>query len=334
LRRKKNKKVFDPSTPKYNFKYGNLKKFFIKFVIGLLLCELIPLLLFPFSIGFFILFSEISLPIRIFAVLFAFLITSYFVYLIFIKYNKINITNYVLYSNKIKKDFKFVFLSDLHIGQKRYATNRLRLKKIISLINSLDSDIVLFAGDFIDEELCEDILIELKDIKQNYKIGVFGNHDAHYLYLHKIYSIPIDVVNIIEQQGIKILINSGIIIGDVYIYGVADLWSNKVDFSNIDKDLINSKYSILLSHNPDIVDDVLRNELNFDLILSGHNHSGQVDLLFLKFPVPSKYQWLRKGIYSISSNTKLLLTQGVGHSVTRIRIGTCSEICLVKIEVK
>jgi len=334
LNKKLNTKVFDPTTPKYKNNYNHLKKFIVQFIIGFLFCEFVPLLLFPFAIIFVTFIPEIDLIIKFIIVLTSFLISSYFFYLIFIKFQQIRINNYTLYSSKIKKDINLVVISDLHIGQKRYNTNLNRLRKIIKLVNSIDVEIIFFLGDFIDEALYEDILKELKNLKHKYKIGVYGNHDAHYLYHNNIYSIPLDVVNCIEKQDIKVLINEDLVIDDMYIYGIPDLWSNKLDFNKVNKNMLDQKFSILLSHNPDIVDDVISQKLNFDLILSGHNHGGQVSLPFFKFPVPSKYQWLRKGIYSINSHTKLLLTEGIGHSGTRVRIGTYSEICLIKIRVK
>ena len=113
-----------------------------------------------------------------------------------------------------------------------------------------------------------------------------------------------------------------------FIFGIPDIYSLSFDFDNVFNKQAESTVKILLSHNPDVIDFVEDHD-NIDLILSGHNHSGQIYFKFIGpiLPMPTKRRWLTRGIYQIGKRTKLLLSQGSGYSGSRLRIGTDNEIC-------
>ena len=91
-----------------------------------------------------------------------------------------------------------------------------------------------------------------------------------------------------------------------------------------------SQFKILLSHNPDIIS--YEEELTgIDLVLSGHNHSGQINILGITLPMPTTRKWLTHGIFTLKNKTTLLLSSGIGASNTRIRIGTKFEIVSVEL---
>ncbi|MCX7695222.1 MAG: metallophosphoesterase, partial [Caloramator sp.] len=80
---------------------------------------------------------------------------------------------------RIAEDLNIVMVSDVHLGT--IITER-RLNKLVNLINSQSPDIVIFAGDLIDDDI--DIFEKrrygevLKNIKSKYGVyAVLGNHE-------------------------------------------------------------------------------------------------------------------------------------------------------------
>src|SRR5690606_3742671 len=84
-----------------------------------------------------------------------------------------------IYSNKIEKPLRIVGISDLHIG---YTISAKEVSKWVSLINAEKPDIVIIAGDIIDNHMrpiLEDSIYSVLN-KINAPMGVYastGNHD-------------------------------------------------------------------------------------------------------------------------------------------------------------
>lgn len=260
----------------------------------------------------------------------------YWLYIVLVKYYLIKINHYKIDIPNIEKSINFIFFSDIHVGKQYYGTNKLRLKRIIKKINELNCDVVVCGGDFICEKIEGEMLADLKHINAANKIAVYGNHDADYLHNEKVNKHPEEFLNAIQKTGFKILINKGKLVNidgqDLYFAGIPDLYSRQFDVNKAFEKAPKGVPKILLSHNPDIID-FIEDKDEIDLILSGHNHSGMI--YFKPFgallPMPTKYRWLTQGIFKIGKRTKLLLSQGIGYSTTRLRIGTESEICVVEL---
>jgi uncharacterized protein len=236
-------------------------------------------------------------------------------------HKKIEITQHNLTSTKtLPQNLNIVFLSDLHIGG---LVDSEHVTDMIDKINSTNADVVLIGGDLIDTkiELIQDELELLKNIKS--KFGVYfivGNHE----YFH-------DLEHIIETSktlGLIPLLNDTVHIKelDVQISGIydyigkrRDMFSPDLNALNIDKDL----YSILVSHQPKVTEDLDFDSTNFDLILSGHTHCGQIAPFGFLVLIDQPYLC---GEYDISDNTKLIISAGVGFWGPKMRIGSNYEI--------
>ncbi|MDH5638438.1 MAG: metallophosphoesterase, partial [Nitrospinota bacterium] len=94
----------------------------------------------------------------------------------------------------------------------------------------------------------------------------------------------------------------------------------------------NDSVNIMLSHNPDINDDVLP-QMRIDLILSGHTHGGQIYLPFIGCPVvPSKFgQKYIAGLVR-DGERQTYITRGVGHLLAPIRINCPPEATIITLE--
>ncbi len=260
------------------------------------------------------------------------IISVYFTYLIFIKSNEVKVNYFDIKLKKLKDKLNIIFVSDIHIGNGHIGTKGKRLKKIIDSINKCSGDIVVLGGDFIYGDIVEEELKQLKLINKKHKYAVLGNHDTFINANNKDIRLTLQLTKILTGCGFKVLNNNGDLIKisneKLYFYGIPDLYTKEFHFSNGLLEYSKEIPKILLSHNPDIIDFV-KEEDSIDLILSGHNHAGQIKLPWIGMilPVPGKYKWLVHGVYQISKVTQLFVSQGVGFSGTRLRLGTEAEVC-------
>ncbi len=247
----------------------------------------------------------------------------------------VQIREFEIKSDKIKKDYYFILISDLHFHS---GFTNLKLKIIINSLANIfkkySIEGIFFTGDFIDNATgLKKLSIFLKELKNKKCYGVFGNHDYwDYNVLHFFYPIfskidkkKQDIKNLkkILEGNIKILINESIENDEFIIYGL-DYNSKLVKF-----DFSNKKLKILLSHYPEVIE--LYKE-KVDLILSGHTHGGQ--LTFFGIPIVVRSKLKRKWISGISkhSSTKLIVTKGVGESFyVPFRLFSRPEVVLLKL---
>ena len=248
-----------------------------------------------------------------------FIIILFLIYGIFIEPYQLEIKRYQI---RGIADLKICFFSDCHFGRLYDIKN---LDRIVKMINATNSDMVIFGGDFFDyydhdkAYLDDEYLANrLNDINCINKIAVIGNHDyADMAYEH--------FVKVFSEAGFKILINEDIIINDIVIKGIDDMYNGDVG-AYIDR--IYDKYTIALAHEPDTFD---KYDIKFDLAISGHSHGGQIALPIIKAIIRNngarKYN---KGMYNINGN-KLIVSSGIGMTKLPIRFMNKPQIVLIQV---
>jgi predicted MPP superfamily phosphohydrolase len=136
----------------------------------------------------------------------------------------------------------------------------------------------------------------------------------------------------LEAVGIRMLLNESEVIvrGDqqIYLAGIDDAHCFKVD--NIEKatsQIPSGKFSILLSHTPEIYRQAAH--ANFDLLLSGHTHGGQICLpgsipIILDAVLPRRMGAGAWQYHNMTGYTSV----GAGSSVVPVRFNCPPEITL------
>mgnify|MGYP001625466505 CR=1 FL=1 len=255
------------------------------------------------------------------------LISTCLLYSRFIATSGLKVKEYKVVNDKIIDEYhglKIVHLSDIHFGSTITEND---LDHLVNKVNELNPDIVVITGDIIDERISYDknILIDyLKKIQSKLgKFAISGNHD-----------LPLDDFNsIVEESGFTNLDNTYKLIyanssKPIIISGIS---SNYSDSSNIDTktakfdnyianltDDIKPIYSILLIHEPDFIDSL--NIDNYDLILAGHSHGGQVKLpLIKKLYTPYGAKKYYDEYYKVNQ-TDLYISSGLGTSKLKFRL--------------
>lgn len=219
---------------------------------------------------------------------------------------------------------KIVHLSDIHYGQ---TTNKKELENIVKKVNSIKPDIIVLTGDLLDKDInynnqdIENIINNLNNMEASIdKFIISGNHDLVKL---------IDYNKILEKINFTNLDDSYQIIYNkstepIMISGISTT-NNKKDIneklSEANKILTdknnNIKYNILLMHEPDIVKTI--NYSNYNLILAGHSHGGQINLPLLKSIIlPKNAKKYYKEYYNLKKS-KLYISSGIGTSSLKLR---------------
>ena len=217
---------------------------------------------------------------------------------------------------------KIVHFSDVHYND---TTTEKDLHKIQSKINELNPDIVVFTGDLFSENAS----LEEKDIQvlTNFLTGISANIGKYAITGEDDYSID-NYPIILENSGFMNLDekydmiynknNESILIAGLStnLHGTKnakDKLQPTIDYLNSlkkEKDAKLPTYKILLLHEPDFIDQI--DYQNFDLVLAGHTHLGQVKLPLIGglLKQEGSFQY-RKEYYQLGS-TDFYISSGIG----------------------
>lgn len=221
--------------------------------------------------------------------------------------------------------FRILHLSDLHIDGMVDRGKRLR-----EIISEIDFNMCVITGDFrykvfgdynVTLKLMEELMPVLKC--EHGVFGVLGNHDF------------IELVNGLEQIGIRMLINESISLkkGEdiVWLTGVDDPHFYETD--NLQKALQGIPHDalkILLSHSPEIIENAAG--LGVDYYLCGHSHGGQICLPG-GIPILTNSRCKRKYLSGPWKHQNMLgyTSRGTGSSGLPARLFCQPEITLHKL---
>jgi uncharacterized protein len=214
--------------------------------------------------------------------------------------------------------FTILHLSDMHVDM-----NEAAMERLIELVGDMCYDLCVLTGDYRGKNFgpFEATLDGVERVRAHLKepvYGVLGDHDT------------IQMVPAMEAMGIRMLLNECEVIarGDqrIYLAGIDDAHFFKVD--NIEKAALqipDGEFSVLLSHTPEVYRQAAH--ANFNLMLSGHTHGGQICLpgsipIKLEAVLPRRMgagAWQYK---SMSGYTSV----GAGSSVVPVRLNCPPEI--------
>lgn len=171
-------------------------------------------------------------------------------------------------------------LSDLHLWG---VPDRSFFYHVMDLCSQWEPDLVAVTGDLVDSSWHHRWIVPVLG-RLRWRIGAFailGNHDFWF--------DPVLVRRRLRRTGIKVLDNTWACIevrGEpMIVIGHEGPWFRpRLDLS----DCPSGVFRLCLSHTPDNIAWARRNQI--DLMLSGHNHGGQIRLPFVgSVFVPSKY---------------------------------------------
>lgn len=249
--------------------------------------------------------------------------------------SNVYITNYEIDTSKNIEPVRIVQIADSHLGvSMRKDTFPAEVEKI----KSLNPDMVLITGDYVDDESSlEDLEVCTKALSTiNCKYGVFysyGNHDKGMRNNSRGYDAA-RLEQILEENNVRVLEDEIVNLDNQYLLiGRAD--KTKTDripmqqlVNSIDSNTFASEYSIVMDHQPNDYD--AEAAANVDLVLSGHTHGGQ----FL--PINKIGEIIGANDYTYGhrkiDNTDFIVTSGISSWAIRFKTGTKSEIVVIDVK--
>ena len=231
----------------------------------------------------------------------------------------LTVTGYELDSKKIQEKFKIVQLTDLHnmeFGDKN--------RRLINKINKLQPNLVCMVGDMLnrDNESLTVVTDLIKQLAEKYKVFFsLGNHETDY---EKNFST--DLKRPLEEAGAVVLDNeyqeieingNKMYIGGISSYGLIEPSGDGSEYRFMKEFEQLDGFKLLMCHIPAGM--LLWKGLetwNVDLVLSGHEHGGQIILPVIG-PLFSQdegfFPTYTSGQYEIAGHT-LILSRGLGNS--------------------
>lgn len=223
-----------------------------------------------------------------------------------------------------KNSLHILHISDLHLENLSVTP-----EEMYNYINGQKIDLIALTGDFLDRKRSipklAPYLDVLSSLQPNYGIySVFGNHD-YALKGSQLQMLELTLrrygCRILKNEHVNIRVNGHL----VNIVGIDDYSTKRSDidaaFSSIQEGL-----NVILTHDPNIVLEM--KNVDFDYLLSGHFHGGQIHW-------PKPYHLVKMGKLARMNIIKGLhkhegklfyISEGLGQTGVNIRLGSRPEI--------
>ena len=222
---------------------------------------------------------------------------------------------------------RIAFLSDIHHGP---YFSLARVRNAVDRTNQLHPDIILLGGDYVHRDACyiAPCFAELARLQAKLgTFGVLGNHDPWEDAALTRESMQRAGIHLLDNRAEWVMLDGQ----RIKLGGVGDLWEDEQDLAPTLAGVTEGDMVVLLSHHPDYAE-TLTTDL-VDLVLSGHNHGGQVTLFGLWAPLlpSSNGQKYRTGTVHTGLTT-VVISNGVGTVTPPLRFCARPEIILVRLE--
>lgn len=223
-----------------------------------------------------------------------------------------------------EKTIRFVIASDFHLG---LFSNKKHLARFVTLANAAKPDVVLLAGDLVDDDPIWFVKHGMSDVMQQLQTtyGVYGIVGNHEYYGGK---IPL-LVEEMKEANVNILLDETIKIGDAfYLTGREDRTNTKRQTLDMLKPEDNSLPWIVMNHTPDDLHTPAYEGVDFHI--SGHTHKGQ---MWPNNYITNRIFELDYG-YMQKKQMHTLVSSGFGFWGPPMRIGSQAELWVVDMHIK
>ncbi|WP_076556484.1 metallophosphoesterase [Salimicrobium flavidum] len=189
---------------------------------------------------------------------------------------------------------RMMFISDVH-------NNR-----ILSRIAEEDVDFIVLGGDFVDKRVSDKTMRYNLELLKKMKKPIYfipGNNDGEKQ------STP----ELMEQFGVRVLSNETIEEEGYSITGIDPYSGDEV----IKPEKSSIRPSFLIMHDPFLMKQMSAFAEDYDLILSGHTHGGQIRFM--------DYGPYERGGWKTFEGKRVFVSEGYGTSLLPLRLETQSE---------
>lgn len=257
------------------------------------------------------------------SIIFFIILLILFCYARFIEPNFITIKEYKVEHSLIDSaynGFKIVQLSDIRYGT---TVNKEKLNQIVKKVNDLNPDIIVFTGNLFDkdtilnEDNYHDIISALSELKPKlYKYAISSKSDDE----------NSNYYNVIDEADFILLDNKSKLLfyKSTTPIVIAGLNSTNPDYSILDNEEEQGYYKIVLTHEPDYID----NMSNGNLILSG-SIGGVINIVNPLFKEENNTKYFKEH-YSFDDK-ELFVSNGLGTNKYKLRLNNVPSISLYRL---
>jgi len=225
---------------------------------------------------------------------------------------------YQITSDKVSSNIRIVELADLHNSE--FGENN---SKLIAKIKSLNPDLIVYAGDMMNENdgnysVLFDLSDKLSEIAPIY--ACYGNNELdRQLFYDKTFKNQLEAHNVtlLSNEARNVEVGSSVI----QLIAISDnVKQFDVSTNNAKKFLNNLEPTdncrICLTHYPELFNEKLLNR-NIDIAFCGHAHGGQIRLPYFGGIYSTGEGFMpnfTEGVYDVSGGTKVVVSRGLGNS--------------------
>ena len=215
--------------------------------------------------------------------------------------------------------FRLLQLSDLHID-----IDSGLCECIASKVKESPHDIIVITGDYRNSTVKDfgpsmRAMSRVIQSRSSPSFGILGNHDF------------LEMVPSLERMGMQVLLNESVTLSrdgeSIFIAGIDDShFYHAHDFLKARAKIPENAFCILLSHSPEVHAEA--SHYDFDLMLSGHTHGGQICLPgghHVVCPVRNLDRSYIKGAW-VSGNMRGYTSRGTGACGVAARLNCMPEV--------
>ena len=222
----------------------------------------------------------------------------------------------VLITKNLTSNSRFKTLAIRHLSDFHFGDCPVRDLKLINKIIALPpADILCMTGDFIENSRGLQAL-EILLRNSSYPYGgyaVFGNNDGRWRHILSERFARYKITTLLnEMRSVNI---------DDVIINITGLDDSHLFKEHLPAKVSDNGLNILLAHSSEIYTNRPDRKIDYDIILTGHTHGGQITLPFVGsvfHNTRNGNKW-SKGVYNIGSST-LIVNTGIGTTALPLRL--------------
>lgn len=258
--------------------------------------------------------------------------------------NRFCVVDYEIESPKIKKDFHFLFLSDLH--NKQYGKDN---EKLLAAIDKKCPEAILIGGDILTATPGKDVTAAARFVRtlaEKYPVYYAnGNHEQRLgLYPDTYGEMGPLYEKLLSEIGIKRLVNAKAEDADhgIEVVGceIDKRFYKRFERVVMPEDYLpqilpqknGETYTILLAHNPDYFEQYVA--WGADLVLGGHVHGGVVRIPYVGGVIATNFRLFPKydGGLFCKGKQAMIVSRGLGAHTIPLRLFNPAELVSVVIK--
>jgi len=241
-------------------------------------------------------------------------------------------------------NFKIAFISDI---QADHYTDEERLENFINIVNSLNPDLILIAGDLITTgpDYINISAEQVGGLRAKYGVySCIGDHD-NWAYRNDTKRSINEITDALMKNNVEMIDNEKRYINidgsSIGITFVTNTYVETVQQKLLDTLALNSKgdLKIFLTHQPrsHLIEAARKND--FDLYLAGHTHGGQISFTFpfvQLTPTLFETRYIQGDFWfddlsasGSQAGMLMIITRGFGMSIAPLRYNSTPEVTLI-----